>query len=461
MRLAGVGLIVVAAWACGNSSSTGQALGDGGADGGLDGVAPQDGSSSGASSGASDASDASAAMTKVQHVVVLIQENHTFDNYFGQWCTAATGSNPTCTQGASCCEAAPAKDPSGSKAVTLNDTLNGTHDPNHTQACEVSEVDGGKMDAYVTASCGSAQNVAYADATTAQAYWTLAQQGALADHYFQPALGESDENNMYFARTQFVFLDNTVAPQGAIGSTCQINSNTKQYTDTTIADLLEKAGVGWAWYSEGYSAMAQAVQHGACPTSGPSDCAFGGGTLDCGYDPTDNPFAYYKDLVDDPAHFKDYSALATDLSGGTLPPVVFVKPLLYKSEHPGYQNKISAGIAFVQSTLQAIAGSSYAPSTLVLFTYDESGGWFDHVPPPPTSTVDNQAYGPRVPMIAIGPFARSGTISHVVMEHSSVVKFIEYNWLGGKTGQLGGRDGDAKVANIGSLLDPTLGVPEN
>ncbi|HEX8794381.1 MAG TPA: alkaline phosphatase family protein, partial [Polyangiaceae bacterium] len=97
--------------------------------------------------------------------------------------------------------------------------------------------------------------------------------------------------------------------------------------------------------------------------------------------------------------------------------------------------------------------------TLVLLTYDEGGGFFDHVAPPPTSSVDNEPYGTRVPTIAIGPFARAGTISHVVMEHSSIVKFIEYNWLKGKTGQLGGRD--AQVANIGSLLDPKAGVPEN
>jgi phospholipase C len=458
-RLLLASALLAVPWACSSSSSS-PAQGDGGGgDGSGSSSGPPDASSSGASD-ASDASHADASASKIQHVVILIQENHTFDNYFGRWCTAPTGSNPTCTQGASCCEAAPATDPSGSAAVTLNDALNGSRDPNHHQACETTEVDGGKMDGFVTAACGSPQNVAYADAATIQAYWTLAQQGALADHYFQPALGQSSENDMYFARAQYVFLDNTYAPQGAIGSMCSLAGKSIQYTDTTLMDLLEQAGVGWAFYSEGYTTMVQALQDGGvCPTTGPADCAFGGGAFDCGYDPSDNPFAYYKDLVDDPAHFKDYAALAADLSGGKLPAVSFVKALEYKTEHPGYQNKISAGIAFVQQTLQAIAGSSYAPSTLVLFTYDEGGGFFDHVAPPPTSTVDNQPYGMRVPAMAIGPLARTGTISHVAMEHSSIVKFIEYNWLGGKTGQLKGRD--ATVANIGSLLDPSLGIPEN
>jgi phospholipase C len=103
-----------------------------------------------------------------------------------------------------------------------------------------------------------------------------------------------------------------------------------------------------------------------------------------------------------------------------------------------------------------------AASTLVLFTYDEGGGFFDHISPPATSTVDNQPYGTRVPMVAIGPFAKKNYVSHVTMEHSSVVKFIEWNWLGGTTGQLMGRD--ATVNNLGDLLDPAktgTAVPTN
>jgi phospholipase C len=437
-------IVAAVSWACSGSPSSSSG-------------APNDGGDAGPPS---DAAGDAAPSPKIAHLVVVVQENHTFDSYFGRWCTAAPGSNPTCTQGPSCCEAGPAKDP-GSPAtpIALDDAQNAARDPNHTQACEQSEIDGGKMDAFATAACGAPQNIAYADAATAQPYWTLAQQGALADHYFQPTIGQSSSNDMYFARARFVFEDNAYEPQGAIGAACSLGgSSTIQYSDTTIADLLEKAGVGWAFYSEGYDAMKLGEADGGCPLSGPPDCAFGGGTYDCGYDPGDNPFAYYKSTVDDPAHFKDYGDLAKDLSGGTLPAVSFVKPLEYKSEHPGYGNTISAGVAFVQATLQAIQGSPYAASTLVLFTYDEGGGFFDHVAPPPTSTVDGQPYGTRVPMIAIGPFARAGTLSHVVMEHSSVVKFIESNWLG-QTGQLGGRD--AVVANIGSLLDPSLGVPEN
>ena len=103
--------------------------------------------------------------------------------------------------------------------------------------------------------------------------------------------------------------------------------------------------------------------------------------------------------------------------------------------------------------MQAVLGSCYANNTLILVTWDEGGGFFDHVAPPATSAVDNQPYGTRIPLIAIGTFANANMVSHVEMEHSSIVKFLEFLYLGQTTGQLGARD--AVVNNIGSLLDAT------
>ena len=88
----------------------------------------------------------------------------------------------------------------------------------------------------------------------------------------------------------------------------------------------------------------------------------------------------------------------------------------------------------------------------MLVTWDEGGGFFDHIAPPGMGA-DNQPYGTRIPLLAIGPFVAPGTISHAQMEHSSIVNFIEWNWPNMQTGQLGGRDG--KVANLGSMLDST------
>jgi phospholipase C len=96
---------------------------------------------------------------------------------------------------------------------------------------------------------------------------------------------------------------------------------------------------------------------------------------------------------------------------------------------------------------------------LFLVTPDESGGYYDHVAPPAgKSKADGQPLGPRIYLIAVGPFAKKAYVSHARMEHSSILRFIEWNWLEGDTGQLGARDG--LVEGIGSLLEPTkTGVP--
>ncbi len=398
----------------------------------------------------------------IPHLVVIVQENQTFDNHFGAYCTAATGSNPTCNTGPACCEAMPATDPAGTVPTVITDAEHAAYDPNHTQVCELSEIDDGKMDMFATAAagCGDPQNVAVADPTVVKPLWDLAAQGALADRYFQPIAGESSSNNMYLARANFEFTDNQAGPADSVGTTCDFEGEGMQFTHATIGDLLTGAGVPWAWFSDGYDAMIAAK--GACPPR-PADCPAPVDNYPCSFDPSDVPFEYYKSTVDNPATMKDLSVLEAALSSGTgLPAVSYVKAYGYKSEHPGDEITLSAGVGWATSLIQQIEASPYASTTLVLLTYDEGGGYFDHVPPPAASTVDGKPYGTRIPLLAVGPFARKNFVSHVTMEHSSIVKFIEWNWLGHKTGQLGTRD--TVVHNLGSLLDPAttvVAVPED
>ena len=416
-------------------------------------------------------------MSSIKHLVVVVQENHTFDNYFGRYCTAATGSNPTCNTGPACCEAGPATEPGTSMAapVVLDDADNSglLNDRNHYHNCEIAEINGGKMDQFVTGAemvdnrgCSSTENFAYAPATLIQPYLDLAAGNALADRYFQPYAGQSSANDMYFARAQFVFADNAYEPM-SIGSVCLGLASTQQpmdFTGTTIADLLVQHGVAWSWYAGGYKAMKDANPKTAseCPTP-PSDCQAGLAAYPCDYDASDVPFAYYESTQDKPGEMRDFDAeFAADLAAGKLPPVAFVKPIGYKTEHPGEDVTISAGVTFVKGVVDAVAASTVAASTLVIVTYDEGGGFFDHVAPPADSAVDHQPYGTRVPTLAVGVFAKKNYVSHVMMEHSSIVKFIEWNWLGGATGQLMGRD--AVVNNVGDLLDATktgVAVPTN
>jgi len=394
--------------------------------------------------------------SNIKHVIVLLQENHTFDDHLGGYCKAAPGSNPSCNTGPDCCEAMPATDPSGHAPVVLDDATMGGHGPNNDATCEALEVNGGKMDGFTTASgtptCGDPGNIAIASPAIIKPLWDYAAQGAIADRYFQPALGATSGNAIYFARAAAEFDDNGVSPKGALGLGCGLSATPKEFTDTTIGDLLTSKGVPWALYSDGYKAMADAVAAGGCPDT-PVDCPAGLHFYPCLVDPGDLPFQYFPSTRDNPQTMKDLSAFYAALDGGGLPAFSLVRAIGYKSEHPGLRNKLSDGIAFMTSVVDRIMKSRYRDDTLVIVTYDEGGGYFDHVAPPPTSTVDNKPYGTRVPFVALGKFARKNFVSHVVMEHSSIVKFLEWNFLGG-TGQLKTRD--ATVNNIGSVLDPAM-----
>jgi phospholipase C len=418
--------------------------------------------------------------TAIRHVVLIVEENHTFDSYFGRYCTAPAGSFPLCTNGPACCEAAPAKEPSGTSPMTLDDDSNSAKDRNHAQDCERAQIDGGKMDHYVTGAgvsdgltsppCSDGRNWALADTSSVGVYWSFATNGALADRYFQPLVGSTSSNDMYFAIARYQFVDNQYRPD-SIASTCSRNpldpgTGIVWTGRTTIADLLLANGNSFGVFADGYKEALNAQP--SCP-SAPPDCPFTFATEACKYDPSDIPFQYYAQLTDDPNHMHDWNELARYISLNALPDLTYVKARTYKNEHPGWST-ISRGVSFVSSVVTMIAQSAYKDDTLVLLTWDEGGGFFDHVAPPPPvdkqfDADDNGApigYGTRVPFLVLGKFARVGEVSHVQMEHSSIVRFLEWNFLGpGGVGALGYRD--AAVNNIGSMLDPKatrMPVPE-
>jgi phospholipase C len=457
--------------------------------------------------------EGSCTKSKIEHVVLIVQENHTFDNYFGKYCQAIAGTNPTCTSGRGCCEGAPKiggnyalKNGVIAQALTNASNLSGDHD--HDQVCELQQINGGLMDKFVSGAtggstcfgfgpnCSDPSNWALADGATAASpvreYWNMADNGALADRYFQPMIGGSAGNDVYFAGARFRFVDNEAIPDVLVGNSTAVNDRMCNdesapdacvdekralYAAPTIADLLLDNGKGIAVYAEGYSASA-AAQLGSnkCPDPADAvDCPY----QDCGltafpvachacvYDPSDIPFVYFKRFADTKnaagkvtptPYMKDYRSLKLDLDNRTLPSFSFVKALTARSEHPNVSN-ITDGVQFVKATVDAVLASpDYKDNTLILLTWDEGGGYYDHVPPPKAvpQSVDSDRlgkavpYGTRVPFLALGPFAKKGAVSHVVLEHSSVVRFLEWNFLT-STGQLDARD--AVVNNLGSLLD--------
>jgi phospholipase C len=461
--------------------------------------------------GAQHCAASACASSAIEHVVIIVQENHTFDSYFGNWCTAAPGSDPACTTGPGCCEAGPAVDPgTGAAPIVLDDDANigdGIlgEDPNHTKDCEVAEIDGGLMDRFVAGAnvgfdpicgieCSRPENFAYSNAATVQRYWDLAAGNAIADRYFQPTPGATTANTLYLLTAHWLFDDadyrpNSIGSAKANGADAECVDPTGVCLDGgirswpgggTIADALAAGGYQMSGYIEGYDRAVDATADffdggtltGCAHAS--NDCPyFGVGLYACVYEPADVPFEYFDTLRDDPTtspgtpnqSVKDYLKLAKDVEQGTLPAVAYVHGYTFRNEHPKFST-ISDGIAFVDQTIDLVeASATYGDNTLVLLVWDEGGGFFDHVDPvaawpvaPDTDDAGNPIpHGTRVPLIAIGPFAAAGTVSHVVMDHSSIVKFLEYNFL---PPSLWVNQADARVNNIGSLLDPTkTGIP--
>src|SRR5437867_3757698 len=214
-----------------------------------------------ATSGVASAANAPRPKTPIQHVVVLVQENHTFDNYFADYCAYRLDAK---TKRLACDGGPPTSPGTTTHPVVLDDTTNAKFDPNHEQVCEVAEINGGAMDAFLTAprtssTCGDPRNFAYAAAgsTSPVAYYQqLANTGALADRYFQSVAGQSTSNDMYLWTTRFEFVDNAFEPD-AVGAQCSTTLVKKQYDDVSdpaqnanLGKLLSDAGVTWAWYGE-------------------------------------------------------------------------------------------------------------------------------------------------------------------------------------------------------------------
>ena len=375
--------------------------------------------------------------SEIEQVVLVISENHSFDSIYGSYCSAATGSNPTCTTGPACCEAAPAK-VSNQNPKDLTDAQNLAYSPDHSQAGEVCEIDGGAMDKYVSGcSASSASNWALADHTSAATYWRLAGEYAIADRFFQSAAGASCQNDMYFITGHYMFTDNDFVAQNSSlnGDRCY-GSGFISYYNPTILDLFNQCGLTWRVYAEGWAANPSGSQ--CYPDY---------------FDATDIPASYYPSLTLNPgANWADYSQFASDVANGQLPAFSIIKGLGIHSEHPA-DSTLTAGQTISAAVISNIIHSAYNQTAVVFLTPDESGGFYDHIRPPANSRVDSMPYGPRTPLVAAGWGVKTNYVSHVQAEPSSIIRFLEWNWLAGQTGQLGARDG--AVNNLGDLFNAT------
>jgi phospholipase C len=322
----------------------------------------------------------------IQHVIVIMKENHTFDNYFGQF-PGADGAKTVTIDGQT--ETPP---PALDRPLDLNHSFQSAH----------KAYDNGKMDGF-TAIAHAIENGfpnAFAQYTESEipAYWAYAKDYALFDHYFTSVMGPSTPNHLYtLAATSNGVIENITGmkteapgcdtPEATFKS---IDASGKAMTQTacldipTIPNMLADKNIPWKGY--GYWVM---------------------GDL--------------KRIWDDPAlraNVVAESQFAKDIKAGKLPAVSFVAG--GQSEHA--PSSICAGENQTLQQVNAVMNSPYWKSSLIIVTWDDWGGFYDHVAPP---QLDAWGLGFRVPAIVISPYAKQGFIDHRQTEHSSIAKTIE------------------------------------
>ena len=325
---------------------------------------------------------------KINHIVFIIKENHSFDNYFGTFQGADGATSGTNSAGQFV--------PLGPMPDLLS------YDLGHSWGDAVRDIDGGKMDGF--------QSLAYIQATAAQIpnYFAYARNFVLADHMFSSLSGPTYPNRLYTVAAQSGGVISNPSDYGAgcdAVSTSTVTvmdpqgNTTQQYPCfdfQTLPDRLQAVGLSWKYYA---------------PVSGEP--------------------GYMESVLDAIRHIRLTSLwqqhvvtnqqFLTDVTSGNLAAVSWLVPPGPDDEHP-QSSDICVGENWTVQQINAIMQGPNWSSTAIFLTYDEFGGFYDHVPPP---KVDEFGLGIRVPLIIISPYAKRGFVSHTVYEFSSVLAFIE------------------------------------
>ncbi len=355
--------------------------------------------------------------TPIKHLITLMQENHTFDNYFGTF-PGVEGIPPD-----ACMPVDPAE-PSGEciKPFHLGDQP--ISDLDHSAETAVIQLNEGKMNGFVYALLQRNEDgriaMGYYDARDIPYYWNLADNFVLFDRMFSSAKDGSFSNHIYWVAARP--LQKGVLEQG--------------YADmTTIFDRLEEKGLSWKFYVQNYDPALNYRNVNQIEFENANRAS------QIIWVPLLNMDRY----LDNPrlnSHIVDLSEYYKDLLDGNLPAVSYLVPS-GASEHP--PGRIESGEKFVKNLIQALMRSSAWESSAFMLTYDDWGGWYDHVPPP---AVDDYGYGFRVPAILVSPYARKGYIDSTQLDFTSLLKFIEENW-----GLAPLTERDAKASNFLEAFD--------
>jgi phospholipase C len=349
-------------------------------------------------------------VNKIQHVVFLVKENRGFDGYFG----AYPGANGTTTGLLST-----------GQTIPLYHTPDATEtDICHDWNCTIQDIDYGKMDMFdVQISClqnGIPICLSQYNSTDMTNYFKYAGAFTLADNMYSSLTATSFPNHLYtISATSGGVISQATGPsahevgcQADLTSTAesidQFGNIVKQYPCyefQTLGDLLDGAGITWTTYAPG-NVIFNAY----------------------------NAINHIHNTVLWTEHYKTDTKFVIDAAAGNLPTVSWLVTD-NGSEHPPYS--LCYGQNWTVTQLNAVMNGPQWDSTAIFLTWDDFGGFYDHVAPP---KLDEFGLGPRVPLIVISPYSIAGKISHTQYEASSVLKFIEEVF---NLPSLNGRDVDA------------------
>ncbi|TMV93544.1 alkaline phosphatase family protein [Thioclava sp. BHET1] len=505
--------------------------------------------------------------TPIKHVVVIFQENVSFDHYFGTYPNAANPEGEPAfhakpdTPKADTLAASgllrdngnktnPANGADAAAPFRMDRTQAASADQNHGYTAEQAAFDAGKMDLFPAntgrASKGGAgtfgtkgQVMGYYDGNTVTALWNYAQAYAMSDRAFSSTFGPSTPGaiNLVSGQTNGVTLpvgydleaDGTydkgrVVPDGnggwtmisdldPTGDVCS-KGKTASMTGPNIGDMLNARHITWGWFEGGFD-LSQTNPNGTtgCDRKTTSDVT---NVSIVDYIPHHEPFQYYPSTAN-PTHKRPSSVAAigtaqdgganhqydmTDwyaaLKQGNLPSVSFLKAAGYQDGHAGYSDPLD-GQDFIVKAVNAIGKSKFWNDTAIIVLYDDSDGWYDHahavvnpsnvpvkgydvlngdvcgtggVALPGVDGLPAQGrcgYGTRQPFLVISPYAKANHVDHTLTDQSSVMRFIEENWMGGArlghgsfdaiSGPINGMFDWAQAPAKPLLLDPKTGEP--
>jgi phospholipase C len=382
---------------------------------------------------------------KIKHVIIVMQENRSFDSYFGTF----PGADGIPMRGGAPTVCAP--NPAGGCTRPYHDAADVNGGGPHGLPNAMADVAGGRMDGFIrqrdaaemscrivtdpACSAGGPPDVmGYHTAAEIPNYWTYARDFVLDDHMFEPVKSWSLPEHLYMVsawsarcrtRSPMSCVNDIAGPYGisqfglAVRRELATGTTPIDLAWTDITWLLHADHVSWAYY----------VQRGTQP-----DCANNAAETctairqSFGTPGIWNPLPLFGDVRQDHqlGNIQSLSAYFRAAKAGNLPSVSWVTPSGANSEHP--PASVHQGQAYVTAVINAAMESPDWRSTAIFLSWDDWGGFYDHVVPP---AVDRNGYGLRVPAMVISPYAKRGFIDHQTLSSDAYLKFIEDDFLAG------------------------------